>query len=1461
MADRFYTTGGTLSHDAPSYVERQADRALIEGLERGEFCYILTSRQMGKSSLMIRTAGKLRGDEDCSVAVLDLAAVGQNLSPEQWYDGMLLRLGRQLGLEDEFDDFWLDHPRLSPVQRFFEALYQVVLLKKPGKFIIFIDELDTVRSLPFASDEFFAAIRQCYNERSLDPIWKRLTFCLLGVATPSDLIKDPHISPFNIGRRIVLEDFKKDEVAKLVEGLEADDRGEILLERIFGWTNGHPYLTQRLCRAVAEQNRDDAAASVLQPGTIDGICHRLFLSNRAKERDDNLIFVRERLLRSDHDRSAVLDLYRKVRSGVQVIDDETNPLIGALHLSGVTQIDKGKLRVRNRIYRHVFSASWIQATMPDAEKRRQQEAYRRGVIRTTGLALLVLALMSYLAVTAYVQSQRAKTRLIAQNTDNGSRLLAAGENFDALAWFAENLKLTKEGSVAEELGRKRFAAVLRHSPKLIDILAHNDDVRFLTFSPSGDVLLTASDDQLARVWNLATGELAFPPLNHGSSVIFASFSPDGSRFVTASSDQSARVFNSESGEMIGVPMLHDYEVVQAVFSPDGRLIATASLDDTARIWSAETGEPFSESLQHRNAVTHVSFSADGKYLASASLDRSARVWEVLEGGSEALLKLDHEAPVTSAVFSPDGLILATASRDGWLRLWEIAEGVESFSLEHPGSVTSLDFSPNGQQLATGCQDGLVRLLDVPNRQMVKAPLFHRDPLSSVQFSPAGDLLLSVTAGNEARVWDVEAGDPVSPPFRHLDHIYHASFDLSGRRVATAGADHLVKVWDLAGVSARSNEWEEKTLIQALAYSHDGSLFAYGSEDGNIVVRESETGEEILGGFLEHGAEVNYMVFSPNSDQLLSAGFGGLAKLWDLSTGKLIYEFEHEDSVNFALFNRMGNRLITASRDRTAVIWNLETGQASVPPVEHNYSVVNAGFSAGGREFVTASSDNSVYVWSALSGELVRGPLRTGYSLGRPAFDVVGERFVALVSANVARVFSLGDGRALSEEMVHRDAIQYLSFDQRGGRIVTASNDHTARAWDAWGGDPLSPPLKHSGPVVYAEFSEDNHQLLTVGSDESVKLWSVKNGAPLTPALVHSSALTTARFHVRTENLLTVSSNRIVQWGLKGDQRPKDVLLREAELLSGRKRDMTGELMGMSSTNLLESWSILRKTDPELFVVDDRQKIQWHYNAAIGALKRERLDISNFHIDILASYDVGLDEQWPGARELVRKKMSPPAFSGLEDVDRGRVEQKYREKLVIRLAPRPPQLAPQLVDLSKHYNGLLLDSWQYTRYAENNLEQIDEGVHRFGGIDFDIRGLVQLNSRELAVRSSRLFDQSVEGISVGLNCKKVHFLHASAYPSLRGQVVGRYVFSYADGRTSERDLHYGVDIADWWEVPGQKQFEDGSRMVWRDQTGPNRVVRLFLMTVELPYSDTKLDRIDLIGGEVNSAPFVVAITVE
>src|SRR6185503_5808009 len=101
----FYVSGGTMPAASRSYVERRADRTLLNSLTRGDFSYILTSRQMGKSSLMVRTTERLRAAGLC-VAVLDLTAIGQNLTPEQWYDGLAMRLGRQLRIEDELEEYF-----------------------------------------------------------------------------------------------------------------------------------------------------------------------------------------------------------------------------------------------------------------------------------------------------------------------------------------------------------------------------------------------------------------------------------------------------------------------------------------------------------------------------------------------------------------------------------------------------------------------------------------------------------------------------------------------------------------------------------------------------------------------------------------------------------------------------------------------------------------------------------------------------------------------------------------------------------------------------------------------------------------------------------------------------------------------------------------------------------------------------------------------------------------------------------------------------------------------------------------------------------------------------------------------------------------------------------------------------------------------------------------------------------
>lgn len=369
----FYVADGTLHPATPSYVERQADQDLYHALLRAEFCHVLTSPQVGKSSLMARTANRLR-KRGIHVIALDLTALGIHVTSEQWFDGLVTQMGRQLRLEEELEKFWLNHVRIGPAQRFVAAIREFILPRRTGPLVVFIDEVDVVRSLPFSSDEFFSALRECYARRGEDREFGRVSFCLLGIATPSKLARDLQATVFHLGQQIELNDFRPEEAVPLAERLWVGGAGDLtfgrqqaqaLLSRILYWTNGHPYLTQRLCRVVSEinQKRAGAGRAVDTAEEVDRVCSDLFLSHSGRELDDNLVYVRKRMLRSGGDLRKLLALYARIYKYQSVRDDASNPLIDHLRMAGISRSVNGILQVRNRVYYHVFDLAWIDQSL------------------------------------------------------------------------------------------------------------------------------------------------------------------------------------------------------------------------------------------------------------------------------------------------------------------------------------------------------------------------------------------------------------------------------------------------------------------------------------------------------------------------------------------------------------------------------------------------------------------------------------------------------------------------------------------------------------------------------------------------------------------------------------------------------------------------------------------------------------------------------------------------------------------------------------------------------------------------------------------------------------------------------------------------------------------------------------------------------------------------------------------
>jgi hypothetical protein len=399
MSDQtaFFVDGGTLPIHTPSYVTRAADQELLRRALEGAFCYVLTARQMGKSSLMVRTALGLRRYH-VKTALVDLTSIGI-VSANEWYLGLLMRIKNDLRIPIDLHAWWRARQDLSAPHRFIDFLHDVLLVHTEGAVVVFIDEIDTTLSLDFR-DDFFAVLRAMYNARASDPTYNRLTFVLLGVATPTDLIRDRERTPFNIGRRIVLREFSLTEAAPLCAGLEQrhPGYGERILRRIFYWTGGHPYLTQKLCVAVAQLPR-----RFWTDAMVDGLVDAIFLSDTAGK-DTNFTYIEDRIRdTAAPERRRILKLYSDVYREKYVPSDDRSAAQNRLELFGLVVVDEGRLRLRNRIYREVFDVAWMKKYQP-INRTRIVVAGATIVI----LAALALALFFMYSGTLYFHLQSVK---------------------------------------------------------------------------------------------------------------------------------------------------------------------------------------------------------------------------------------------------------------------------------------------------------------------------------------------------------------------------------------------------------------------------------------------------------------------------------------------------------------------------------------------------------------------------------------------------------------------------------------------------------------------------------------------------------------------------------------------------------------------------------------------------------------------------------------------------------------------------------------------------------------------------------------------------------------------------------------------------------------------------------------------------------------------------------------------
>ncbi len=1125
--------GGPVQADRGCYVERDADFALEQAIRDQHFCYVLAPRATGKTSLMARTVRALRSEGQLA-AVVDLTQIGarsESADAGRWYYSIAYRILRELRLKVDLQSWWQEKSTLMSEQRLAEFFWDLVLSNTTEPVTVCFDEIERVLELSFA-DQLFAAIRTCYARRATEPDYARLNFVVLGVANTTELCPDASLSPFSEGVAIQLPDFTLEQTYALEAGLGHNhDHARAVLQSIYGWAGGQPYLTQKLARGTVRRGG--------QLEHVEVAVRERFLARGTIREEPLLSHVRAMLTRrGPHNRYALMLLLRIARR-LPVQDEPGSRSRMALKLSGVVTADRdGRLDYSNRIFRRVFNIRWIRSVQPFN--------WRSAGLAAAAAVLLVLISVWY---TQYLPQPHIQA------------LAAAAGLTEAEEAHRRIRRLPGYGRLADEMLEAKLTTWAMQSQSVADLFAYTDVLREL---PSRAAM---ADRLMGQFW-LQRAREEMRAEHRDRALVYATEALPGG-------EPEARQLVAE---LIGTDFPHlrrtlHLPAATSRWEADWPRDALTLVDAGARVQrvALHTGADAAQVTSSAPAPAAAAYSAlqqvplrrelsidesgpAGAIELSVAIDHpdpgELRLQLEAPDGSVAPLSLDagdHEPP-GHYLFSSDAVsALATLTQRERQGVWRLT--VADRRAGQTGSLAgwALRFAPGD----TVVQDVPDAPLDIPDPQRTELVDLTLDAQGAVVaarpvrpgivgsialwhvvdgtlladievetlpdrllFAADGTRLVAI-GGRDVRIWEVDGGREIArfefsrghalPPAVSADGAYLmvAERSASGPPSFTLlRADTGVSVAAFVGF-ADIDQWVLGAQARYLA------LLGPGRSVRVVDPRRRDMLTE-----LRHDHDVARIVAIAGGERVVTVDDGGLVHAWSLADRspdgvprKLLGTTSDPASMAVA---RSQPVIAFASPDGYVVVRDLERlYQSTALRVERSGVPLTIRLAADGSQLLTGRG-NRVRLW-----QLPERPTETvaeADELTALALDEHG-RFASLgFRDGTVRVRSASalERAPMAEPPVdyigHRGAVTSLAVRTEHSLVVSGGTDGNVRVWDLASVAPAPQLMRHrSGPIHAVAIASDGERVAGA-ADGSVRVWRIADAVVTAEIPVNGAAV-------------------------------------------------------------------------------------------------------------------------------------------------------------------------------------------------------------------------------------------------------------------------------------------------------------------------------------------------------------------
>ncbi len=1100
----YFTINAPLHAVRPGYIRRPADDALYETVVAGRFAHVIAPNRTGKTSLIAAASARLQNN-GYRVAVLDLAQISERdggSDAGRWYYSFAYRLSRQLRLKVDLQAWWQDKSILSNRQRLVEFYIEIILEKIKEPIVIFIDEIQCIVDRPFA-EHFLASIREAQNSRITEPEFLRLSFVLAGECDPLSLVSNVALSPFAVSQEIRLGDFSRDDLdAFSMEINLSRSDAALALDRVYYWTSGHPYLSQKLSRAIA---RERISGNIKEH--VDRIAmHQL--ARAALHSEPHMSHVHRRVVSDRKNSEALLNIYGRLRKGIPVnYDPESKHQRILLAIGLVVADENGRLRVRNRLYRAVFTARWANQNLP---------------LHWRGPAIAALVLLAATAVPFWYTQLLPKPymRVLSSHTQPMESVHEAYVNLSSFPGHADAASRlfrfqleTRAAHATDAAGIHEIESFARRLPDST-VFADNlvagfwdGQVARASRMEQRDEALIAALESLAvstperrrRAATLIGDDYSLllgtiPPQNAETLL----FEPEGrvATYVTGARAQQWSVVNDglQAREPWLLSALEITPLVRRVMVDRAGQVARIGLtlnvdhprlDDLRIKLIAPSGRAAELAVELPATVSNDVIRFAGEQLSpllgepvagawtlsirdeASGVAGSLHAWELSLNSQVAVESFDRGLEIPEPVaresddlwFDPHGrFAIARARQSDSARLWDLGYGRAARTIAVPASEQVLGLGNAGEFLVTLAQNSLQLWRTTDGRRHTELdsgagsfrPILSEDGQHALLLH-RGDVntnfrLWSLTTGNTVARLDV-AGVPAL-----------VAMDAAGQHVAVADYDRAVRIWNLRNGELLSQIAlaEQPSSLQLSANGdtvgvvHGGSGFSLwkttapqeplvsGQGAGNWHLSFSLSGARVIAGNNRQG----FQIFRVADGSLAGPSLGSeLAP----ATQKVIAFSAEEDII------------ITGDPRGNTRLWRV------APPVV-SQSAQTAAESGNGHE-----------LWRQGAGSVsALDPLGARIAVG----DSQGHVHLLQVDVNATEL--QGSGEEINY-LGHRNAVVALAFSNDGALVASAGATGTVRIWDAASGLPR--PFSAGGmgsTVARMQFSPSTALLAVLG---------------------------------------------------------------------------------------------------------------------------------------------------------------------------------------------------------------------------------------------------------------------------------------------------------------------------------------------------------------------------------------------